>query len=92
MSYINFSKLIKMVLCSAMLIFGTGCGLAANNTEPVQGKQNSTQVIKEREEKPQEKPQEKPVETKSYGYKEGDKYLQKYATVKNVKQIILVRQ
>ena len=28
-----------MVLCSAMLIFGTGCGLAANNTEPVQGKQ-----------------------------------------------------
>ena len=92
MSYINFSKLIKMVLCSAVLIFGTGCGLAANNTEPVQGKQNSIQVIKEREEKPQEKPQEKPVETKSYGYKEGDKYLQKYATVKNVKQIILVRQ
>ncbi len=88
MSYIKFSKLIKAVLCSALLVFGTGCGLAANNTEPVQRTQNSAQIVKEKA----EKSKEKIIEIKSYGYKEGDKYLQKYATLNNVKQIILVRQ
>ena len=81
MSYIKFSKLIKAVLCSALLVFGTGCGLAANNTEPVQRTQNSAQIVKEKA----EKSKEKTIEIKSYGYKEGDKYLQKYATLNNVK-------
>ncbi len=92
----NSLDFIKMCFFSVLLILGSGCSLASNSsvqTEKTVLNNNETKVVNSTETKTimTEAEKIKPAQ-KAYGFRNGDKYLNKYSNDNSVQQIILVEQ